>query len=224
MPQTSNKAASLMCWYVRFTRFATTHLVRLQENEASCGPSCVMMAHCRMNRLTTVTDGMATEQGMVQNVRTVVPGKAGWDPANDATSGNDIVTLLNSFGIGQWECTFVGPLSLAGALRDQASFFNLSSVPVIVHVDWGHWVLIDYMFGKYAVVCDPWDAQVHVTSVVDGQAVVYNNRSPVLAWSIPPVWKTRQGGGTGSFSGWIIRCTGMDVTARAGKVLLGNGF
>ncbi|ODU02608.1 MAG: hypothetical protein ABS79_00130 [Planctomycetes bacterium SCN 63-9] len=223
MPQTSNKAASLMRWYIRFTRFATSHLVRLQENEASCGPSCVMMVHCRMNRLTTITDGMATEQGMVQNVRTLVPGQGGWDPANDATSGDDVVALLNSFGIGTWQCDYVTPGGLSGALRDQASFFNLSTVPAIVHVDWGHWVMVDYMFGEYAVICDPWDAHVHVTKVANGQAVPYNNRTPALSWSIPPVWKTRKGGGNGALSGWIIRCTGMDVKSRLGKVFLGNG-
>jgi hypothetical protein len=213
-----------MRWYIRLTRFATTHLVRLQENENSCGPNCVAMVHCRMNRLTNITDGMATEQGMVKNVQAKVPGMAAWDPDTTPTSGDDLVNLLHSFGIGKWECVFVGDTTLAGALKKQASFFNLSSVPVIVHVDWGHWVVIDYMFGKYAVVCDPADGNVHVTTVQDGSAVVYNNRSPILSWSIPPVWSVRKGGGTGSFSGWIIRCTGMDCKARAGKIFLGNGF
>ena len=232
MPQTSNQAASLLRWYVRFTRFGTTHLVRLQENEMSCGPSCAMMVHCRMNRLTNVTDGMATEQSMIANVKQTVPGRANWNAATDGLTGDEVAALLNSFNIGTWQSQDVGQTGVTDALIDSASLFNLSSVPIIAGVTGpgvGHWVMIDYMIknpfsGSYwALICDTWDSYVHVQSMSKGQAVDYNFSTPIGSWSFPPIWPDRTDSGTLRFDGSIVRCTGMPVLSRLGKVFLGNG-
>jgi hypothetical protein len=234
MPTVAQAATSLMRWYVRTTRFGTVHLVRMQESENSCAPNCAMMVHCRMNKLTNITDGMAIEQSMIKNVRSTVTGKAAWDPDTEYTNAADMAQLLNSFGIGQWTSGNVGDTGVTAAAVDSASFFNLSTVPIMIHVDWngagGHWVMIDYMFkkpwakGYWGVVADPWDGHVHVTDMTPGARVTYNNKTPDLSWSIPPIPKTRITGATGFFSGWIVRCTGMNAKARLGKVLLGCGI
>jgi hypothetical protein len=233
MPQTSNKAASLLCWYFRFTRFGTTHLVRLQENEFSCGPSCAMMIHCRMNRLTTITDGMATEQSMISNVKNKVTGQAGWDPDTQGQTGAEVAELLNSFNIGTWQDADVGANGVTDAIVNSASFFKISSVPIIARVSGpgvSHWVMIDYMIknplsGNYwALVCDTWDSYVHVVKMTKGQAMNYDFSTPIGSWSFPPIWPDRTDSGTLQFDGEIVRCTGMPVTARLGKVFLGNGL
>jgi hypothetical protein len=193
-----------------------------------------MMVHCRMNKVTTVTDGMAIEQSMIGTVQANVTGKANWDPDTEYTDAANMAELLNSFGIGQWQATNVGDTGVTAAAVASASFFQLSTVPIMVHVDWngygGHWVMIDYMFkkpignGYWAVVADPWDGHVHVTSMTPGQRVTYNNATPFLSWSIPPIPADRVAGANGFFSGWVVRCTGMSVLARLGKVMLGTGL
>jgi hypothetical protein len=229
MPQTSNKAASLLRWYIRFTRFATTHLVRLQENEYACGGSCAMMVHCRMNRLTNITDGMATEQAMKENVRQKVTGAGAWEPANEGLSGDEVAELLNSFNIGNWEFADVGEAGVTAAVVQSASFWNLSSVPIIVGTP-THWVMIDYMIKKpfggsyWALICDTWDSYVHVQTMTPGQPVDYQYDVPFGSWSFPPIWPDRLGPGTARFTGEIIRCTGMPVLSRLGKIFLGNGL
>lgn len=228
------KASSLMRWYLRATRFGTFHLVRLQESENSCGPNSAMMVHARMNRLTTVTDGMAIEQSMIETVRANVPSLAAWDPATEYTDADQLAELLNSFGIGQWEAEDVGEGGVTAAAVESASLFQLSTVPLIVHVDWngygGHFVMIDGMIkkpignGYWGLVADPWDGHVHVTTMTTGHRVRYNNATPFLSWSIPPIPDDRVAGANGFFSGWIIRCTGMSVLARLGKIMLGAGL
>ena len=228
------KVASLMRWYVRTTRFGTIHLVRMQESENSCGPNCCMMVHGRMTRITNISDGMAIEQSMIKTVRKNVTSLSAWDPATQYTNAGDLATLLNSFGIGQWSCDNVGEGGVTKAAVDSASFFNLSTVPLIVHVAWngggGHFVMIDYMFrkpwgkGYWGLVADPWDGHVHVIDMEPGVRVSYVSKTPGISWSIPPIPKDRIAGATGSFSGWVVRCTGMNAKARMGKVLLGTGL
>jgi hypothetical protein len=41
-----------------------------------------MMAYCRMNKIMTIADGMATEQGMVANVQQAIPDVK-WNPENE---------------------------------------------------------------------------------------------------------------------------------------------
>lgn len=228
------KASSLMRWYVRTTRFATTHLVRLQENEESCGPNCAAMVHCRMNKVTTVTHGMAIEQSIVETVRANATGLSTWDPSREYTQCGHLSELLNKFVMGQWEYADVGEEGVTAAAVASASVFQLSTVPIIALVNWtsvqgSHFVMIDGMIkkplgdGYWALVADPWDGHVHVTSMTPGQRVVYNNATPYLSWSIPPIPPARIGGADGVFSRWVVRCTGMSVMARLGKIMLGAG-
>jgi hypothetical protein len=188
-----------------------------------------MMVHTRMNKVTTIANAMATEPGMVAKVQGIV---AGWNPATDYTSGTDIANLLNSCGIGQWAAADVGTNGVTQAAVDSASLFNLSTVPLIALIGgatWGHWVLIDYMVkrpwgdGYWGIIADPWDAHVYVIRMALNAAVSYNLTGPSLAWSIPPIPQDRLTGCTAQFKGSIVRCTGMDVKSRLGKVFLGAG-
>jgi hypothetical protein len=213
-------------WFVRITRFGTTHLVRAQEAENSCGINSVMMAVCRMNKLTLLADGNYAEQ-------LVYPK---YDASYDGTSytyTDKLADLLNKLKMGTWESVDVGATGVADAVVKSASFFQLSSVPIIVHVRWddggGHFVLIDYTFNvlgnHYATVCDPWDGHVHVTKMKSGSAVRYEaDTKSVIGWSIDKPTHSYDKVNKGKFSGWLVRCTGMDVKARLGKVFLGTGM
>jgi hypothetical protein len=222
------QASSLMKWYIRLTRFGTTHLVRLQENQMSCGPNCVMMVHTRMNKVMTVANAMATEHSMLATMQGIIPGYDG----TAGTTPADMANLLNGLGIGQWADADVGTTGIAQAAVDSASLFNLSTVPllaVVAGAGWSHFVLIDYMIkkpfggGYWAIVADPWDAHVYVITMNTNAAVRYDLVGPSIAWSIPPIPQERLTPCQAQFTGSIVHCTGMDVKSRLGKIFLGAG-
>jgi hypothetical protein len=218
---------TICSWFVRLTRFGSTHLVRGQEAPASCGINCVMMAVCRMNKWKLIADGNNVEQ-------LVYPKYDASYVGTSYTYTGKLAALLNKLGIGEWESVNVGEAGVAQALIDSAAFLQLSSVPVIVHVEWnnhnGHFVLVDYtynVFGaQYATVCDPWDSHVHVTRLTKGGTTQYDvDSDSVVGWSLDRPTNTY---GTtinqGKFSGWIVRCKKVGGWARAGKFFFGTGM
>ncbi len=63
----------------------------------------------------------------------------------------------------------------------------ISVKPMIVGIDWkgggGHWVVVDtvrtFMGKKYATVCDPWDANLHIVPLKKNQTFSYTGKSVV---------------------------------------------
>jgi hypothetical protein len=212
-------------WFVRFSRFGTTHLVRAQDGPRACGIASVMMTCCRMNKWTTVSEGMLSED----NVYTKYAGVSG-APYNGTTNtgGGFLVPLLNSLGIGNWVETFYGPSGVGAEIIKAATTFQLSTMPVIAHMNWangeGHYVVIDNVFTilgtSYACVNDPWDGNIHVTSFQTGSPITYNSGTPTFSFDVWGSHFSYTPGSQATFSGFLMYCTGMDVKARLGKVFL----
>jgi hypothetical protein len=144
------------------------------------------------------------------------------------TTGGPLTRLLNTLGIGKWEYIDYGQNGAAEAVIDSANVFQLTTCPIILGVDWdgghgGHWVMVDdviNLFGHaYACVNDPWDADVHVMRIKKGQPIVYEAKSPRFSFDLWGKHGTYSGG-KGVVAGDLIRCTGMDVKSRLGKVFL----
>ena len=219
-------------WFVRYSRYATVHLVRAQEGRQACGVACSMMASCRMNKWKTVTEGMTSETETYRRIRAVTPLTA-YDGTGTIERG-DIATLLNSLGMGTWTPSLVPTTAVADAIMSDASVFQLSTVPIIVGITWngggGHWVMIDQVFNPFgtghAIVNDPWDANLHVITLTPGVQMTYNAVRPTFSFEL---WGTGFADGraldyttpsVGYFDGHIVRCTSMSNAQRAQHAIL----
>jgi hypothetical protein len=221
-------------WFVRWSRFGTTHLVRAQEGRKACGVACSMMAACRMNKWKTVQEGMLSEADTYKKIQKVTPLKT-YD-GTGSIERDDMATLLNSLGMGIWTASLVDPTAVADDIASDASVFQLCTVPIITGITWnrrgGHWVMIDQVFNvfgtNYAIVNDPWDANIHVMALTPGTKMTYNASRPTFAFE---VWGKEFADGSslddryatasvGYFDGHIVRCTGMSTMQRVQHAIL----
>jgi hypothetical protein len=154
-----------MVWFTRFTRFADVHLVYGQERGQSCGPSSVVMCDAKIKKFTAP---------QAIHSEATVRGLYGGDFVHTNANVSGLVTLLNRLQLGSWTaapysfdllCNKVG---VSSALSGPTVNVN----PVILRIGWtnggGHFVVVDTIRSlggsHWASVCDPWDADVHITS------------------------------------------------------------
>ena len=174
-----------MAWFSRFTRFGDMHMVFGQERTISCGVACVIMAAFKINKIRPGARAVFSEQDILNRATALFgPNPLGQFGLNN----NQMVTLLNDplVNMPGWRMQTLPRgqvtdriISVVGVTGGIGPTVNVN--PVIVGVDWngggGHWVLVDtvreFMGSTYATVCDPWDANVHVTPVTRARTFAY---------------------------------------------------
>ncbi len=163
-----------MAWFSRFTRFGDMHWVFGQESAISCGVACAIMAAYKINKLRPGTRSSFTEKEILQKATTLF----GPNPLGGGGLGNNqMVMLLNhpDLHMGGWQYSRYPqndiPAKILQKVGTCGGFGPVINVkPIIAGIDWtgggGHWVVIDtvreFNGQKYATICDPWDANVHV--------------------------------------------------------------
>ncbi|MCC7429127.1 MAG: hypothetical protein IT557_19725 [Alphaproteobacteria bacterium] len=219
-----------MSWFIRFTRFASAHMVYAQEQENSCGMACMMMVNFKMKK-GLMFAGMAAGSAMqavpvlgsyvgptltraaidyavktepeVYKAYTKVTGSP-----YDGTAYSDcsfFPQVLADLGCGEWETVWMGQNGMGKGIKDAVK----NGAPCIGLVAWdgggAHFVVVDETHLGYGCVNDPWDGQVHITRLNEGGAVRYNAGKPVIGWSIGGKKHSYSEGSIGTFNGWLVR-------------------
>lgn len=196
-----------MGWFTRFTRFGDVHLVYGQERGMSCGPSSVAMCVAKINKLSRA-EAFIPEQ----RVRALYANSEGTTAEflTHGASGAGLANTLNMLNCGRWTCEIGSPVEV---VRRMVATVGVSSAltgptvsvrPVILGVLWkgggGHAVVVDtireFRGKRYATVCDPWDANVHVQEI-DELGFHYRAQKVRYSWDGPgkSVHKSLDAGG-----------------------------
>jgi hypothetical protein len=224
-----------MAWFVRFTRFASTHFVYAQEAANSCGIASVMMAVLKINKWT-LSKALYVEKEVYKTYTKVI--KDQFPEAADEllhhkhdydgsfyTYASILAEVLNKMDVGTWKAKDVGKKHVAKEVIDAV---DKDDTPIILLTNWmnvkvgkhtkkkagGHFVLVDDIFdppllsGPYASVCDPWDGDVHITKVHAGHTVHYAANEGRLSWSVGGYKHEYTGTSNGHMNGWVVRCVG----------------
>lgn len=191
-----------MAWFVRLTRFASAHMVYAQEKDNTCGFACVVMVHFKINKgkivkgfvagaamsglpfLSSDIGATMAKQGIDDAVKTEKFVRSCY-PHNSTFNENshlfadELPAILKNAGLGRWKHLKVTPTEAAKEIRDAIA----KASPVIAHIEWhegnGHFVVVDEIHGDHGCFCDPWDGDVHVTKMVDGEPIEYDaSRKP----------------------------------------------
>ncbi|MGK7866671.1 hypothetical protein [Falsiroseomonas sp. E2-1-a20] len=205
-----------MSWHVGFTRFASVHMVKKQDQVNSCGIACVLMVNFKI-RKGLMAQGVSTGSRVSASglpggsqigaglARAAIEWAVKSEPeiyciygrvtgsvydGTTYTHGMRHPAVLERLGLGRWEFVDVGeagvPAALTRAIR--------RGHPCIAHVTWnaggGHFVVVDDVFkpqqSTFVIANDPADGEVVVTKVTGDGALTYRNN-------------------TGRFSGCIVR-------------------
>jgi hypothetical protein len=179
-----------MAWFTRFTRFGDVHFVFGQELGNTCGPSSALMCYTKIMKLSPGAT-MYGESHVMEKHYQKWYGKP-YDGAKEGTWPEGLVYALNQMGCGRWRQDSYSPVQATAAIEKfvgvaDSSFGPIvSATPIILGVNWdgstaSHWVCIDTVrdiFGrKYATICDPWDANVHVQRIKSGDPFVYEAKT-----------------------------------------------
>lgn len=174
-----------MAWFTRITRFGDVQLVYGQEANMSCGLASVMMCVFKINKLTPGRTSVTVEKDITQ-LYTNALGTA-YSSQTTGTYPQHLATIMNKYTSGTWRWHNTAPNDVAATLAKKVgvsgAFGPIVNVePVIIGVDWdlggAHWIVVDTIrdvLGKrYATVCDPWDANVHMQALSTTGPFVYN--------------------------------------------------
>ena len=180
-----------MAWFTRFTRFGDMHMVFGQEQGISCGVACVIMAAFKINKFIPGRRALYTEADILAKATAVL----GPNPLGGAGLGNQqILRVLNHADLRMtgWQYSRLTPTDVPGQIIRRVGVTGgigptVDVNPIIVGIDWtrggGHWVLIDtvrtFSGRRYATVCDPWDANVHIVRIEERQTFSYTGRPAV---------------------------------------------
>ncbi len=218
-----------MAWFSRFTRFGDAHVCYSQEAENSCGIACVMMAVCKINKLS-MSQAIHKEKEIYKQYASV--SGSTYDGSQYSYT-NHLASTLNKLGVGAWESANVGASKISQAVVDSvgteafgrsllagpaAPLFWAknqlrSATPIIVLVGWGaggaHFVLVDTIntigSSMYASVCDPWDGNVHITKFKVGENFNYVGAAVPGSWSLGGEKHEYKKPAKGSMNGWVVR-------------------
>ncbi len=175
-----------MAWFTRFTRFGDIHFVFGQELGNTCGPSAALMCYTKLMKLSPGAKLFGNSNQMELWYQEWY-GKP-YDGTKEGTWPEGLVYALNKSGCGRWRCDKYSPVDATDAIDKFVGTTSgvvgptVNCTPVIVGVNWdgstaSHWVCIDtvreVMGLKFATICDPWDANVHVQHITVGQPFVY---------------------------------------------------
>ncbi|HVN00222.1 MAG TPA: hypothetical protein VMT68_08410 [Caulobacteraceae bacterium] len=176
-----------MPWVSRFTRYGDMHWVFGQEQNISCGVACVIMAAYKVNKLTPGVRAEFTEADVLARATTLFgPNPLGTGGLNNP----QMAQLLNDpmFNMAGWTLSTLPQTAVPGRITNVVGVTSgfgptLNVNPIILGIDWngggGHWVLVDTIRvspwddQRYATVCDPWDANVHLTPLTANQTFAY---------------------------------------------------
>ena len=174
-----------MAWFSRFTRFGDMHLVYGQEAKMSCGIASIMMCVFKINKLKPGATAVHVEADIYKKYEKA--SGAAYQPNKRGTHPTHIITVLNQLTSGTWAWHKVPAADAGKRIIDVVGVTGgvgpiLTVNPMIVGIDWdkggAHWAVIDtvreFAGSKYATVCDPWDANVHVTPASAGSAFTYD--------------------------------------------------
>jgi hypothetical protein len=224
-----------MSWYIRFTRYASAHMVYAQEKQNSCGIASMMMVNFKIKKAAMMggfaaaaavssvpligkTVGASMAQAALDYAVKSEPyvyaeyTKVTGSPYDGSTFTDCLnhPAVLRNLGCGEWEAHWAGPAGMAKACKDAVD----KGAPCIVRVEWpngdGHFVVVDERHGSNIIVCDPWDGEVRIVKATDGAQVDYDAGAYVWSFSVGG----KRYGGTdspykktdkGYFSGWIVR-------------------
>lgn len=174
-----------MAWFSRFTRFGDAHMVFGQERSISCGLACVIMAAFKVNKLVPGVKAMFDEDTILQKATALL----GPNPLGTAGLNNpQILQMLNhpDLNMPGWKLETLPPASVPAKIMQKVGVSpgfgpTVNVTPMVVGIDWtgggGHWVVVDtvrtILGHSWATVCDPWDSDVHVTSLALNQTFNY---------------------------------------------------
>lgn len=180
-----------MAWFSRITRFGDVHMVFGQEQTISCGVACVIMAAFKINKIRPGSKAIFSEADILARATALL----GPNPLGGAGFSNpQIVQVLNhpDLKMPGWRLSTLPQNDVAGKIVQEVGTTGLGPTvfvrPVIVGIDWrgggGHWVVVDtvrtFMGKKYATICDPWDANVHVVPLQENSTFNYTG-APAVA-------------------------------------------
>ena len=188
-----------MPWVSRWTRFLDAHWVYGQEHGVSCALACTIMAAYKINKFTPGAKATFTEKEVIAAATKALKKHP---LGRDGMSPGDILTVLNlpELNMPGWKLERLSANAVSDVIIDKVGLSGYGPTtdvtPVIVGVNWdggyGHAILIDTIRpsrgGLFATVCDPWDANVHVTAIKSGQPFVYEAKkvSGVNLWGPDP--------------------------------------
>ena len=206
-----------MAWFTRFTRFGDAHLVYAQEQQNSCGIACVMMTAFKINKLTPGIKALYAETEIYQ-----VYSRVSHATYNGSayTYANYLASSLNQLRVGQWKAEDVGTTGVTGAILGAVGTVSPGPVvdlpdghyPIIVLVGWNaggaHFVVVDtvvsFLGSNYASVCDPWDGDVHVTTITSNQTFNYVGTAVPWSWDLGGTRHDYTAPTPGGGNGWIV--------------------
>jgi hypothetical protein len=178
-----------MAWFSRFTRFGDVHLVYGQEADKSCGIASVMMCIFKLNKLKPGSTSLTVETDIYTRYEETMGGVP-YDAAQAGTFPSNLATTLNGFTDGTWSWHKTPVNDVPQTLLNKVGLTPglgpvLDVEPVILGVDWdqggAHWVVVDTIREsngvRYATVCDPWDANVHLQKFKVGDPFFYDAAS-----------------------------------------------
>ncbi len=220
-----------MGWFTRFSRFGDFHLVYGQEAQNSCGIASVMMCVFKVNKLKPGKKAVHVETEVYKAYDKHLAGSSVDDgyvyDGSVYTYAGLLADTLNDLNVGKWEAKNVGTTAVAQTIVDSVGkeyvgagpIVNtyLHGYPIIVLVNWsggmgGHFVVVDTVnvFGRriYASVCDPWDADVHITPLTISTPFEYVAKKQKTSWSFGGKKFSYPSQSEGTVQGWVIRRVG----------------
>ncbi|MBV8126445.1 MAG: hypothetical protein JO114_02135 [Planctomycetaceae bacterium] len=206
-----------MAWFTRFTRFGDVHLVYAQEQQNSCGIACVMMTVFKINKLTPGVRALHTEREIYGVYSRVSHTNYNGSSYSYATH---LASTLNQLRVGKWKAENVGTSSVTNAILRSVGTVSPGPVinlpdghyPIIVLVGWNsggaHFVVVDtvvsFLSSNYASVCDPWDGDVHVTTIQSNQTFNYVGAAIPWSWDLGGIRRDYSSPTPGGGNGWIV--------------------
>lgn len=180
-----------MAWFSRFNRFGDMHWVFGQENTIACGVACTIMAVFKIHKIRPGTKAVYTEEQIIKLAEKMF----GPNPLGAAGLNNDqLKQLLNApeLKMPGWDIHTIDPKAVPQTIIDKVGVTKrmgpvVNVTPMILGIDWsgggGHWVLVDtvreFMGKRYATVCDPWDANVHMVPISKDNTFEYTGKNVV---------------------------------------------
>lgn len=202
-----------MAWFTRFTRFGDMHFVYGQEHDMTCGLASVLMCVMKINKIAPGRTALRYESEVIRLYSSWLGQAYTGDQVGTYPQG--LVSVLNQLNCGRWTSQQLSPTAAAQKIIDTVGSESglgptVEVNPVIIGVNWdgstaSHWVVIDtvrsFLGRQYATVCDPWDADVHVTAIQGGSEFVYDAH-PVISFDVWGQRKSYSGDSIGRIRSW----------------------
>ena len=151
----------------------------------SCGIASVLMCVFKINKLSINADALKKNTEIYALYSRISGGR--YKPGEQGTHPHHLASVLNELDCGKWTGEYVSAEALSLLIhRNVGRSGGIGPVskvnPVIAGVGWqgggGHATVVDtirtWNNEKFATVCDPWDANVHVVPFNETKPFSYN--------------------------------------------------